>query len=78
MLVLFSLLYCQQRGARTSRTSLSRHSHLSLSSVSRGIRDLVELGLLTKEVHKDEDGANLATTYTVNEEAILSACGGQR
>jgi hypothetical protein len=36
---------------------------------------LVELGLVTKEVHKDEDGANISTTYTINEEALLSACG---
>jgi hypothetical protein len=35
----------------------------------------VKLGLVTKEVHKDEVGANLTTTYTINEKALLSACG---
>jgi hypothetical protein len=75
MFLLLTLFYCRQRGVKTSRKSLSRHSHLSLSSVSRGIRDLVELGLLTKEVHKDEDGANLPSTYKINEEVLLLACG---
>lgn len=75
MFLLLSLLYCHQHGVKTSRKSLSRHSHLSLSSVSRGIHDLVALGIVSKEVHKDGDGANLPTTYTINEEAILSACG---
>jgi predicted transcriptional regulator len=75
MFLLLTLFYCHQRGVKTSRKSLSRHSHLSLSSVSRGIHDLVELGLVTKEVHKDEDGANLPSTYTINEDTLLSACG---
>ena len=75
MFLLFTLFYCHQRGVKTSRKSLSRHSHLSLTSISRGINNLVELGLITKEAHTDEDGANLTTTYTINEEALLSACG---
>jgi DNA-binding MarR family transcriptional regulator len=77
MFLLFTLFYCHQRGVKTSRKSLSRHSHLSLSSISRAINRLVELGLITKEAHTDEDGANLTTTYTINEEALLSACGEQ-
>jgi predicted transcriptional regulator len=77
MFLLLSLLYCHQRGVKTSRKALSRHSHLSLSSISRGINNLVALGLIAKEVHKDEDGANLPTTYTINEQALLSACGEQ-
>jgi DNA-binding MarR family transcriptional regulator len=74
MFLLLTLFYCRQRGVKTSRKSLSRHSHLSLSSISRGINNLVELGLITKETHKGEDGENLPTTYTLNEEALLSAC----
>jgi DNA-binding MarR family transcriptional regulator len=75
LFLLLSILYCHQHGIKTSRKSLSRHSHLSLSSISRGIHDLVELELITKEVHKDEDRGNLATTYIINEQALLSACG---
>jgi DNA-binding MarR family transcriptional regulator len=74
MFLLLSLLYCHQHNVKTSRKSLSRHFHLSLSSVSRGIHDLVELGLITKEVHKDEDCANLSSTYTINEDTLLLAC----
>jgi DNA-binding MarR family transcriptional regulator len=77
MFLLLTLFYCHQRGIKTSRNSLSRHSHLSLTSISKGIHALVKLGLVTKEVHKDEVGANLATTYTINEEALLSVCGEQ-
>jgi predicted transcriptional regulator len=74
MFLLLTLFYCRQRGVKTSRKSLSRHSHLSLSSISRGINNLVELGLITKETHKGEDAENLSSTYTINEDTLLSAC----
>jgi hypothetical protein len=74
-LMLLALYYCDQNGVRTSRKQLSRISSLSLRSVDRCLTQLVNRGFLTKEIHKDENGANLPTTYTINGKAIFSAYG---
>ena len=76
MLLLISLYRCHQNHIKTSRKSLARQSRLSLTTVNKGLSRLESLGFISKETHKDEDGCNLPSTFTINEEAITLACKG--
>jgi DNA-binding MarR family transcriptional regulator len=76
MLLLISLYRCHQNQIKTSRKSLARQSRLSLTTVNKGLSRLESLGFISKEIHKDEYGCNLPSTFTINEEAITLACKG--
>lgn len=72
ILTLVTLFYCKEHGARTSRKALARLTHSSLKTVDRCTSKLAGLGYITKELHRADDMAFLANTYTVND-----VCGQQ-